>query len=557
MSAADPRARLRARLREAALAAGYGDAVPAAEAIVVELPREAGHGDLACPLAFSLARAVRKPPREVAQAIAAGLAPGGEIEKVEVAGSGYVNVFLGSPVWRDLLGAIEREGERYGGGAALAGERVLVEFVSANPTGPLVVANARAAAFGESLCRVLAAQGATVEREYLVNDAGQQVKNLARSVEARWRQALGQEAALPADGYQGDYVLPIAAAARAQFGDAFLERPEGERLEALRAFAVDRMLAVQREDLARVGVRYDRWFHEKDLHADGRVTAALDGLVARGVTFEQDGARWFKATDHGDEKDRVLVRSDGQPTYVLPDVAYHLDKFGRGYTRVINLLGADHVVESRTLHAALSVLGAPVDRLEVVIIQFVTLVRGGEKVKMSKRSGDVVLLQELIDDVGPDVARFFFLMRSPNSHLDFDLDLAKAQSSENPVYYLQYAHARLCSLADKARERGVALADAAAIDPADLAEPEARLVLRQLARFPLIVEKAAAGRAPHLLTHEVLELAQAVHQFYTRNRVVDAESESLRRARLHLCLAARRVIANGLALLGVSAPERM
>ncbi len=554
--AVDLRKIVRDAVHRAATGAGFGEAVPPADRIPVELPREFAHGDLACPVAFALAKALRRPPADVAKEIASRMADPA-IERVEIAGGGYLNVMFGQSIWAGLLARIELQGPGYGGGTALAGERILVEFVSANPTGPLVVANARAASFGEALCRVLAAHGAAVEREYLVNDAGSQVRNLAKSVEARWRQALGQAAELPADGYLGEYVLPVAAAARERFGDDFLGRPEEERLSVLREFAVDRMLAVQRFDLERVAVTFDRWFSEKTLHDEGAVAGALAALEAKGVVYEKEGAKWFRATEHGDEKDRVLMRSDGFPTYVLPDVAYHLDKFGRGYTRIINLLGADHVVESRTLQSALRVLGQPMDRMEVVIIQFVTLKRGGEQVKMSKRSGDVVLLSDLVEDVGADVARFFFLMRSPNSHLDFDLDLAKTQSQENPVYYLQYAHARLCGVIAKAADAGMPVPAAASIEIGLLGEPETRLVLRKLARWPLVVEKAALGRAPHILTHELMELAQAVHQFYTQYRVVGAEPAGLQSARLALVAAAKRTIANGLGLLGVSAPERM
>lgn len=552
----DLRKIVRESIMTAAQAAGYGDAMPPLDRIPVELPREFAHGDLASPVAFAMSKVLRKPPAVVAAAIA-GQLKDRAIERVEVAGGGYLNFMFTRDVLAGVLGQIEARSARYGEGVALTSERMLVEFVSANPTGPLVVANARAAAFGEALCRVLEASGAKVEREYLVNDAGSQVRNLARSVEARWRQALGQSAELPADGYQGEYVLPIAAAARERFGDEFLAQPEERRLSSLREFAVDRMLSVQRMDLEQVAVRFDRWFSEKTLHDRGAVAEALSALEAKGVVYEKDGAKWFRATDHGDEKDRVLVRSDGFPTYVLPDVAYHRDKFARGYTRIINLLGADHVVESRTLQSALRVLGEPMDRMEVIIIQFVTLKRGGEAVKMSKRSGDVVLLSDLVGDVGPDVARFFFLMRSPNSHLDFDLDLAKSQSQENPVYYLQYAHARLCGVLQKAGGRAANIANAFDVDISLLNEPETRLVLRKLARWPLVVEKAAVGRAPHILTHELMELAQAVHQFYTQYRVVGAESAALQQARLLLVDAARITIANGLRLLGVSAPERM
>ncbi len=568
--AADLRSLLRSRLRAAAEAAGWGEQAPAAAAIVLELPREFAHGDLASPVAFSLAKALKKPPREVAEALAAklaasavpGVSPGlgtdDLLDKVEVAGGGYLNFFLGGAVWRNVLETVESAGPRYGHGTALQGEKILVEFVSANPTGPLLVVNARAASFGDALSRILTAQGATVEREYYVNDAGNQVNNLARSVEVRWRELLGQAAVIPEDGYHGEYVKELAAKLRGRLGDGVLDKPEKERLDELRHLALHEMIAGQQADLASLDVPFTTWTYEaKELHASGLVKEALAKLVAAGVTFEKDGAIWFKATAYGDEKDRVVQKTDGAPTYLLPDIAYHRHKFARGFSRLVNIVGSDHQVEMATLRAALKAIGEPVDRLEVIFTQFVSLKRGGEKVKMSKRAGDVELLRDLVDEVGKDATRFFFLMKTLNSPMEFDMDLAKSQSQDNPVYYLQYAHARLCSVIARAKEEGIEGPAAAAADPALLAEPETRLVLRKLARFPLVVEKAALGRAPHLLTHELLELAQAVHQFYTHNRVVGAESGEAARARLALVAAARQAISNGLELLGVTAPERM
>lgn len=554
----DIRSLLRRRIREAAVAAGWPDAVPPEDRIVLELPREAAHGDLACPVAFSVASAARCAPDRVAERIAERFRTDDAVARVDVAGRGYLNFHFGEGVWRGLLAAIEEEGGKYGASALLSGEKFLVEFVSANPTGPLVVANARHAAFGEALCRCLEAAGAGVDREYYVNDGGTQVRNLALSMEARWREMRGEKAEIPKDGYRGEYVRELAEAARERFSDDFLARAEEDRIEELAGFGVDEMVRRQRSDLERMRVRYDRWFYEKEgLRDRGLVAEALEALKARGVVFESEGAQWFRATDYGDEKDRVVVRRDGEPTYTLPDVAYHREKFARGYTRLINVVGADHQTEMRTLRSALAALGEPVDRMEVIVVQFVNLKRGGEKVVMSKRAGVVIPLSELVDEVGADAARFFFLLRAPSSHLDFDLELAKQTTMANPVYYVQYGHARLCSLLENAASRGLARPSAASADVSLLGDPEARIVLRHLVRFPFVVEKAATGRSPHLVTHELMELAQSVHQFYTRYRVVGADTPELQAARLALMAAARQTIANGLGLLGVSAPERM
>jgi len=554
--AADLRSLLRQRIRKAAEAAGWGAEAPEVAAIVLELPREFAHGDLASPIAFALAKALKRPPRDVATALAEKIGHDAVVDRVEVAGGGYLNFFLGEEIWRGVLASIETAGPKYGGGAALAHQKFLVEFVSANPTGPLVVANARYAAFGEALCRVLEASGATVEREYYINDAGQQVLNLALSLEARWKQAQGQAAELPKDGYHGDYIIELMKQVYAD-NPGIPKLPEDRRLVELAKAGTDAMIDQQRQVMSRLRVEFTRWFHERDLHTGGEVDAAFDRLKAKDMVFLHEGAWWFKAKQFGDEKDRVVRRSDGAPAYLLPDIAYHLNKFARGYDHVIDIVGADHQVEMATLRQALGALGIDTDKLEIIITQFINLKRGVEKVIMSKRSGNVIMLDELVDEVGVDAARFFFLTRAPGSSMDFDLELAKSTTLDNPVYYLQYAHARLCSVIARAKEEGIPGPSAAQGDPAQLAEPETRMVLRKLARFPLVVEKAALGRAPHLLTHELLELAQAVHQFYTHNRVVGAESAPAAEARLALVGAARQTLANGMELLGVSAPERM
>ncbi len=554
----DLRSLLRNRIREAAAAAGLEQGLPEESGIVLELPRESAHGDVACPLAFSLAKHARRAPREIAKAIRERFQCDSRIERVEEAGGGYLNFFLGDEIWQGMLAAIESAGPEYGNGSALSGQKILVEFVSANPTGPLLVVNARHAALGDALCRCLAAAGAQVHREYYVNDAGSQVRNLALSVEARWRESLGEKAEIPPDGYHGDYVAGIAERAKAEFTDAFLSSSPEDRVAKLAGFSVSDMLAQQKADLRRLRVDFDAWFSEKSLHDQGKVKPVLEALREKGVVFEKEGAQWFEATRFGDDKDRVLVRSDGQPTYVLPDAAYHLDKFARGYTKIINIVGADHQKEmEETIPRVMGILGRDVAKLEVITVQWVNLKRGGQKVAMSKRAGSVVPLKELLDDVGEDAARFFFLLRAPSSHFDFDLDLAKSKSFDNPVYYIQYAHARLCSLIEFARGKGVERPPVAEVSCALLAEDETKFVLRKLARYPLVLEKAALGRTPHILTHELLELAQAVHQFYTRYRVIGSGSAETQLARLALVFSARQTLANGLNMLGVSAPEKM
>jgi arginyl-tRNA synthetase len=541
----DIREHLRRRIREAAESEGWSGAL--AGEVAIELPREFAHGDLSTTASFTLAKALKKAPRDIAARLAERLTPDDVIGKVEVAGGGYVNIFLADPSWESVLAEISAKGGAYGSSRLLEGEKFLVEFVSANPTGPIVVANARAAAFGDSLCRVLQSAGAQASREYYVNDAGMQVKNLAKSVAERWKELHGGAASIPEDGYHGDYVRELAA-----------KLPAGKEndLDFITGFAIKGILEGQKADLGMLDVRFDNWFSEKTLHDSGEVKSALDALKANpGMTGEREGATWFMATQFGDEKDRVLMKADGNPTYLLPDLAYHRNKFSRGFTRLINILGADHQTEAKTLRDALGAAGGDKERLEVIIIQFVHLKRGEEKVVMSKRSGTIVSLRELVEDVGKDAARFFFLLRAPSSHLDFDMDLAKKQTDENPAYYIQYAHARLNSLMDYARNAGVKLPEK--VSAADLAEPESRLVLRKLARYPMVLEKAALGRAPHLLTHEMLELAQAVHGFYTKHRVVGAGSPGMESARLALVTAAKQVIANGLGLLGVTAPDRM
>ncbi len=564
----------------AAAAAGELPGLEGAELppFTVEVPRERGHGDFASNLALVLAGRLGRRPREVAAALAARFgAATAPVERVEVAGPGFLNFFL-APGWlAPVVEAVLSQGPAYGRSEGGRGRRVQVEFVSANPTGPLNVVNARAAAYGDALAACLEAAGYAVEREYYVNDAGNQFALLGVAMEVRCRQLLGQEVELPEGAYPGEYVVDLAreylagpggeAARRVLLGSGAV--PAGSDAgglaalrEELARFAVERIVAGQEASLRRYGVVYDRWVRESALRAAGAPERALARLREAGCVYERDGAVWFRATAFGDEQDRVLVRQNGEYTYFLVDVAYHLDKFERGFDRVIDIWGQDHHGYVPRLRAALQALGVEPGRLEVLLNQMVRLVRGGEVVRMSKRRGEFVTMDELVDDVGRDAARFLFLMRSLDSHMDFDLDLARLQAAENPVYYVQYAHARICSILRQPEARvllapaGGAAEAARAAAATLLREPAEVELLRKLAEFPGEVAAAAEAREPHRLTAYARDLATLFHSFYTQCRVLVPERE-LALARLALVAAARQVLANALALLGVSAPERM
>ncbi|MGQ9780084.1 MAG: arginine--tRNA ligase [Bacillota bacterium] len=555
----ESKALLRMRLREAVGRAQATGRLPelTVEEIELETPKDRAHGDLATNLALVLAKAAKMPPQKVAEAIVAELAPAEPVSRVETAGPGFINFFL-TPSWREE--AIRRaiaQGADYGRTTVLAGRRFQVEFVSANPVGPLNVVNARAGALGDSLARVLAFAGAEVEREYYINDYGVQVTLLGRSVEARCRELRGETVEFPPEGYHGAYVYDLAREFLADAPTDFWTRPEEERVEACREFALARILARQRADLESYGIRYDRWFSERDLHRSGEVERVFRSLVEAGHVYEQDGAMWLRTTSFGDDKDRVLITADGRPTYLLADIAYHLDKLARGYDRIIDIWGPDHHGHVIRMKAALAAAGADPERLEVLIAQQVNLLREGRPVKMSKRAGEFVTLRELLDEVGNDAARFYFLLRSAESHLDFDLSLAVAQSNENPVYYVQYAHARVASIMRQAEAKGKTDDAALLRFPAGrLGEPEEMDLADRVAAFPEVGAEAALLREPHRLTGYLIDLAGVFHAYYNKHRVL-TEDEDLAHARLALVRAVQIAIANGLRLLGVSAPERM
>ncbi len=530
--------------------------LPETGAVPWEVPRETEHGDYATNLAMLLARSMKRPPRQVAEAIRDHLPSIDAVERVEVAGPGFLNVFL-TPAWcREALREVLRAGEEYGQSDLGRGRLVQVEFVSANPTGPLVIVNARAAAIGDALVRILRAVGFDARSEYYVNDAGNQFLNLARAMECRLRQALGEAATLPEGAYPGEYIIDLAKAYLDLHGSDVLNLPEVERLDRLGRFAVGRIVAEQRELLRQYGVEYDLWFNERSLRESGAADEVIRLLRERGLAFDAEGAIWFRATAFGDDKDRVLVKSDGEVTYVVPDIAYHLDKFRRGFVKVINLWGPDHHGYAPRLQAAMRALGYPEDALEILIVQVVRLFRSGELVKMSKRRGEFTTMAELLEEVGRDAARFTFLTRRHDSPLDFDLDLVTRQTSENPVFYVQYAHARVSSIFQFFRERGLSEPDRERVDLSPLALSEELDLIKRLLQFPSLLEGAARAYEPHRLAYYLQELAAAFHAYYNRHRVI-TDDRALTEARLALARGVGGVIRHGLTLLGVSAPEKM
>ena len=543
-------------LRHALDAAG----LPAPSEVQWEIPRESRHGDYATNVAMTLAREARRPPRKIAEAIVASFPKTAVVDRVEIAGPGFLNVFL-SPAWcAEALHEVLAAGEEYGRSDAGKGARVLLEFVSANPTGPLVIVNARAAAVGDALARILRAQGYAVETQYYVNDAGNQFVALARSVDVRLRQALGQPAELPENAYPGEYLVELVAEwlARDPTGmRALAARPEAERLEALGQRAVAEMVEGQRRVLEAYGTHFDRWTHEQhDVRDAARPREAILALTRAGHTYEQDGALWFRSTEFGDDKDRVLRRSDGELTYFGVDIGFHhFEKFERA-DHVINFFGPDHHGYIQRLRAAMRALGHPAEAFDVLIVQLVTLLRDGQPVRMSKRRGEFVLMEELLEEVGRDAARFTFLTRRHDSPLEFDLAVATRQTSDNPVFYVQYAHARVGSLFRTATEQGVLIPKWSQVDMRSLVLDEEQALIKHLLQYPELVAGAARAREPHRVAYYLTELAGRFHPYYKAHRVI-TDDRALTLARLGLCAAVAQVVRNGLELLGVSAPESM
>lgn len=563
--------------------------------ILLERPKQAEHGDLSCNIAMQLAKALKANPRQIAEQIVAALQAqtqwaDGLISAAEIAGAGFINLRLSIRTKHAVITQVLNAPADWGRGARTQ-ENIQVEYVSANPTGPLHIGHGRGAAYGASLANVLAAAGATVTREFYINDAGRQMDILALSVWLRYLEARGRTVAFPADGYRGAYVRDIAVALN-QAHAAQLERDDPRFAAALQAaaqseqvaddeavrgdaaldalialarellatdwrvvhgFALQAMLADQQDDLAQFGVTYAQWFSEQSLHDSGQVARAVAQLESAGHTYIKDGALWFRSTTFGDEKDRVIRRENGLLTYFASDIAYHLDKFSRGFDRVINVWGADHHGYIARVKGALLACGVDAQRLTVALVQFAALFRGGEKVAMGKRSGEFVTLRDLRREVGDDAARFFYVLRKSDQHLDFDLDLAKSQSNDNPVYYVQYAHARVCSIFVQAKRDAQSL-HSTPLSPLEGARELA--LMQRIGEFPELIQTAARELAPHLIAFYLRELAADFHAFYNAERIL-VEDAALSEARLALCAATRYTLANGLALLGVSAPERM
>lgn len=523
--------------------------------IGLEVPRDTSHGDFASNIALVTAKAAKKAPRDVAEIIVANLTQGGVIEEVTIAGPGFINFFLSNEWLYATLRSIEELGQDYGNSTQGQGEKILLEFVSANPVGPMNVVNARAAAVGDTLARIFAASGYEVGTEFYVNDAGNQADVFARSLEARYQQLVDSDYPFPEDGYPASYVTDLALVLQKEYPD-LLEFPLDERLAICKRWGTDKMVEMQKADLKEYGVEFDLWFRERDLHKAGALEAAIEYLRGRNYLFEAEGALWFRSTDFADDKDRVIIKNDGSYTYVTADIAYHHDKLKRGYTKLINIWGPDHHGYIARMQAAIQALGYSEETLEVLILQYVALLRDGEQVKMSKRAGEFITMQDLLEEVGKDAARFFFLHRSPESHLDFDLDLAVEQSSENPVFYVQYAHARISSILRQAEEMGIEVAKCADVD-LNLLRHEAEIsLLKQLASLPGEIALAAQHREPHRLTRYALDLASLFHSFYAHCHIL-GEEEKIRGARLVLASNVRCVLKKVLDLLGIEAPERM
>lgn len=525
----------------------------------IEKPANKDNGDYSTNVAMAGARAFKKAPRMIAEAIVSCIdLDGTAFERVEIAGPGFMNFFLSQQFYSNVLKDVFSCGKDYGKSDYGQGKRVLVEFVSANPTGPMHIGNARGGAIGDCLASVLDWAGFSVNREFYVNDAGNQIEKFATSLEVRYLQHYDPSIELPEDAYHGQDIVEHAENFIKEYGDKYVNADSKERRKALVDFALPKNIAGLERDLGRYRITYDKWFRESTLHNDGSVQRVIDALKEKGVTYEQDGALWFKASEYGNDNDIVLVRANGLPTYIVPDIAYHYNKLvTRGYDKAIDVLGADHHGYVPRMKAALTALGLDASRLDCVIMQMVRLVREGETIKLSKRSGKAITLNTLIDEVPLDAARFFFNLREPNSHFDFDLELAAKQSSENPVYYVQYAHARICSIIKKAQEQGVELKTPSDDELALLNSKEEKDLIRHLSLLTDEIVSAAKSYDPAKITHYVIELATLFHKFYNAQRVMLDDNEGLMQARLFLCKAVKDTIYNILTMLKITAPEVM
>lgn len=551
--------------------------------LTLDLPKRPEWGDLASTVAMSLAPSEQRAPYDVAQIILENIAQREMLfDRVEIVRPGFLNLTVKRGLWLEVLAEIEAQGPSYGRTTMGQGRRVLVEYVSANPTGPLHVGHGRGAAVGQAIAKLLQAAGYDVVQEYYINDAGRQMKLLGASVHARYQELLGQAATFPEDGYRGAYIEAVAAQVREREGTSLLNLPAEQAEQRCRELAYKDLLEKIRQDLRSFGIEFDAWFSEASLLASGGVEQVLADLRARDLLFEQDGAWWFRSSSFGDEKDRVVRKQEGDYTYLASDIAYHRDKLLRGYDLLIDVWGADHHGYIPRMEAVVQAYGYPKERLRVVLVQMVNLLRGGRKVEMSKRAGEFITMREVMDEVGADAAKFFFLMRRSDTHLDFDLELAKQQSAENPVYYVQYAHARIASLFRVAGERGLAVPKPTEADLSLLRDPDEFGLIRKLSAYPSVIQASAAALEPHRVTFYLQELASLLHTFYFKHRIMpsavdqdvaeaaafvkDAHATTTQReqvspgltgARLALMYAVRQVLRNGLGILGISAPERM
>ena len=525
---------------------------------IIEKPADKKNGDFSSNIAMAGARAYHRAPRAIAEAIVKNFSfDDGYIDRCEIAGPGFINFYLSDKYYSEILKDVVESGDSYGRSDYGEGKRILVEFVSANPTGPMHIGNARGGAIGDCLASVLDAAGYDVQREFYINDAGNQIEKFATSLEVRYLQECGRDIELPEDAYHGADITAHARNFFAQVGDKYADCDSQERRDALVAYALPKNIEDLEADLGKYRIKYDKWFKESTLHNDGSVKAIIDALKEKGVTYELDGALWFKASEFGNDKDIVLIRANGIPTYIVPDIAYHYNKLvTRGYDKAIDVLGADHHGYIPRMKAALTALGIDADRLDIVIMQMVRLVSNGETIKLSKRSGKAITLNTLLEEVPIDAARFFFNLREPNSHFDFDLELAAKQSSENPVYYVQYAHARICSIIKKAKEEGIDISNVDDSVLNRLCTDEERELISHLAGLTDEIINAAKIYDPAKITHYVIELATLFHKFYNAHRVVTDDRE-LTQARLYLCTAVKNTIKNILVMLKVDVPESM
>jgi arginyl-tRNA synthetase len=523
--------------------------------IVVEKPKDEKMGDFSTNIAMTLARSERKNPKMIAESVVRYL-KNGDLSQVEIAGPGFINLKMSHEFFLQRLKNVVKQGDDFGQTDVGQGTKVLIEFVSANPTGPLHVGHGRGAAVGDALARILKKSGYDLSTEYYINDVGNQMNFLGRSTWLRYRELLGEAIEFPDDHYRGEYIKDIANEIVKQKGNEFLNKPEEECLPFFRKFAKDNVLKGIQKDLTEFRVNFDNWFTEQSLYDDSSVEKAIEWLKGKGHIYEKDGAVWLKSSAFNDDKDRVIVKKTGEKTYFCSDIAYHQNKINRGFKKIINLMGADHHGYVPRMEAVLEAMGYDKKIFKILLIQFVSLLRAGEKVSMSTRAGEFETLKDVVSEVGVDVARYYFLMRSSDTHLDFDLELAKQETSENPVFYIQYAHARICSIFRTAGEKGVVWNRSNEVDLSLLVEGEEFGIIRAVLAFPEIVEKSARALEVHRISHYLLDMVSRFHGYYSRHRVI-SDDKALTLARLFLLDAIRITIRNGFDLMGISAPEKM